>query len=100
MASERRGRGNLTAEPVTTTVTSEIEARSEVMPQITLSVDIPVPEVEAVSENKYPKTEITTKEKTEPAPPAKPTPHAISKSSPASTEPKSGDRAVIDGNAY
>lgn len=89
--------GDLPAEPVKTAVTVEIEARSEETPRILLSDDTLAPEVEAVAEREPLKTGITAEEKTDLAPSAEPTSRAISKSTPASTEPKPGTIAVIDG---
>lgn len=86
--------GDLPAEPVKTAVTAEIESRSEEMPRILISADMPTPAPEAVTESEPPITEITAGEKTELA--QKP----VSKSAPASTEPKSGDRTVIDGEPH
>ena len=89
--------GDLPAEPIKTAVTVEIEARSEETPRILLSDDTLAPEVEAVAEREPLKTGITAEEKTDLAPSAEPTSRAISKSTPASTEPKPGTIAVIDG---
>ncbi|MDD4237915.1 MAG: hypothetical protein PHT62_05110 [Desulfotomaculaceae bacterium] len=50
---------DLPAEPVKIAVSTEIEARPEVMPQITLSADVPAPEAEAVVINEPEETEIT-----------------------------------------
>lgn len=86
--------GDLPAKPVKIAVSAEIQARSEEMPHILISVDIPDPTAEAVTESEPPITEITAEEKTEPAP--KP----VSKSAPVSTEPKSGDRTVIAGKPH
>lgn len=85
---------DLPAKPVKTAVTAEIEARSEEISHIFISADMPTPVAEAVTESESPKIELTTEEKTEPAP--KP----ISKSTPVSTEPKSGGRTVIDGKPH
>lgn len=89
--------GILPAEPVKTAVTVEIEARSEETPRILLSDDTLAPEIEAVAEREPLKTGITAEEKTDLVPSAEPTSRAISKSTPASTEPKPGTIAVIDG---
>ena len=85
---------DLPATPVKTAVTAEIEARSEEMPQILISADIPTPVAEAVAESESPKIEVMAEEKTEPAP--KP----VSKSAPASTEARPGERTVIDGKPH
>ena len=86
--------GDLPAEPVKTAVTAEIEARSEEMPQILISADIPTPVAEAVTESEPPIAEITAEEKTEPAV------MPVSQSAPVSTEPKPGDRTVIYGKPH
>ncbi|OPY56722.1 MAG: hypothetical protein A4E55_01990 [Pelotomaculum sp. PtaU1.Bin035] len=78
---------------------TEIEARSEEIPLIALSADTPAPVVEPIVESKPPKTKITAEEKTE-LPLAEPAPRTVSKSAPASTEPKSGDRTAIDGKPH
>lgn len=91
---------NLPAEQEKTAVTAEIEARSEKISLITLSVDNPAPEAEVVAENEPPKSEITAEEKTELVSQAEPTSRDVSKSAPVSSEPKSGDRAVIDGKPH
>ena len=66
-------RNALPAESVKNAVTAEIEARSDKMQKILLSVDSPAPKAEAVAGSKPPKTEITAEEKTETAPPVEPT---------------------------
>lgn len=68
---------DLPAEQVKAAITAEIEARSE----------------------EPPKTEITAEEKTETAPPAE-LARVVLKSTPSSSEPKSGDRTVIDGKPH
>lgn len=85
---------DLPAEPVKTAVSAEIEARSEETPHIIISDDMHTPTSEDVAESEPQITEITAVEKTEPAP--KP----VSKSTPASAEPKPGDRTVIDGKPH
>lgn len=90
----------LPAEPLKTTVNAEIEARSEEMPRFLISANTTAPETEAVADSEPLDTEITAEEKTEQAPPAKPTPRAASKSTPVPSEPKSDDRAIIDGKPY
>lgn len=92
--------GDLPAEPVKNAVNAEFEARSEEMPQILISADMSIPVVEVVADSEPPKTEITAEEKTETTPPTAPTSHAVPKSVTASTEPKSGGRAVIDGKPH
>ncbi len=92
---------DLPTEPLITAVTAEIEARSEETPsQILLSADVPVPDSETVAESEPKETEITAEEKTEPVAQAEPAPRTASKSAPVSSEPKSGDRTVIDGKPY
>jgi len=92
-----RWRINLSAEPEKAAVNDEIEARSEETQQILLSADTPAPEPELVAESDTDGTYITTEEKTEQAPPAEPTPRAVSKPVPVSSEPKPGTIAIIDG---
>ncbi len=91
---------DLPTEPEKAAVIAEIGARSEEKPQILLSADTHIPEPETVAESEPVKTEITTEEKTEPAPPAEPAPHATLKSAPVSSAPKSGDKAFIDGKLH
>lgn len=91
---------DLPAEPVKTAVSAEIEARSEETSQILLSSDTSAHEIEFVTENKPVETEIMAEEKTEPVPQAEPAPRVVSKSEPVSSEPKSGDRAIIDGKPH
>lgn len=88
---------DLPAEPVKAAVIAEIEARSAETQRIFLSDAVPAPIVKAVAESEPLKTEIMAEEKTEPVPPAEPTSHTISKSVSASSEPKPGNRGVIDG---
>lgn len=105
----------LPAEPIQNAVSAEIEARSEETPHIFISEDVPEPETEVIAENEpevtaeivlesEPKvTEVTAEEKTEkeePMPTASSKTQAVSKSAPASAEPKSGDRTVIDGKPH
>lgn len=90
--------GDLPAEPVKTAIAAEIEARLEETSQIFVSVDMPAPVAEAVVESESQINEVTAEKET--APPTAPTSHAVSKSAPASTEPKSGDRTVIDGKPH
>jgi len=85
---------DLSAELVKTAVTAEIEARSAEMPKIFISGETPAAEVKAAAETEPVETEIATEEKTEPAP------RTASKSTPVPSEPKSGDRAIIDGKPY
>lgn len=91
---------DLPAEPVKAAVIAEIEARSAETQRILLSDAVPAPIVKAVAESEPLKTKITAEEKTKPVPPAEPISHTISKSVPASSEPKPGDRAVIDGKPH
>jgi len=91
---------DLPAEPVKTAVNAEIEVRSENVPHIFISADMPTPIAEAVTESESPKIEITAEEKTETSPSTSPASHAVSKSAPVSTEPKPGDRATIDGKLH
>jgi len=61
--------GDLSAEPVKTAVTAEIEARSEKTPQILTSEDKPAPIVKAVTESNSPETKVTAEKETQkPAP--------------------------------
>lgn len=91
---------DLPAEPEKTAAIAEIEAQSEEMAEILLSTNTHAPEAEAVAESEPPKTEITAEEKTEPAPPMESAPHVASKSSLVSSEPKTGDKAIIDGEPH
>lgn len=61
------------------------------MPKIFISGETPAVEVKATAETELVETEIATEEKTEPAP------RTASKSTPVPSEPKSGDRTIIDG---
>lgn len=103
------------AEPIKNAVSAEMEARSEETPLIFISEDVPKPETEviaedepediaeAVAESGLKETIITAEEKTEkaePMPTAAQKPQAVSKSAPASAEPKSADRTVIDGKPH
>lgn len=92
--------GDLPVESEKAAVSAEIEARSEEMPQILISADIPAPVAETVTGSKSPKIEVTAEEKTEPALPSVPESNAVPKSISVSTEPKSGDRSVIDGKPH
>ena len=106
---------DLPAEPIKNAVSAEMEARSEETPHIFISEDVPEPvaeviaedepevAAEAVAESGLKETIITAEEKTEkaePMPTAAQKPQAASKSASASTEPKSGDRTVIDGKPH
>lgn len=91
---------NLPVEPLKTIVNAEIEARSEEMQIFLISANTTALETEAVTDSEPLDTEITAEEKTEQAPSAKPTLCAASKSTPAPSEPKSGDRAIIDGKPH
>ena len=84
--------GDLPAEPAKTAVTAEIKARSEEIPQIF------IPELEATAESESPKTDITAEEKTETVPPA--APKLPKTQAQPSSNPKSGDRAIIDGRPH
>ena len=90
--------GDLPAEPVKIAVSTEIESRSEERLHIFISADMPTPVTETVVESEPPIAEVTAEKET--APPKAPTSHAVSKSAPASTEPKPGDRSVIDGKPH
>lgn len=91
---------DLPAEPEKAAVTTKFEAWSEKMPPILLSTVVPALEAEAVTESEPEETEITAEKETESVQPAESTPHTVSKSAPATTEPKSGDKTVIDGKPY
>lgn len=93
---------DIPAEPVKIAVTAEIAARPEEKPHIFISVDAPSLETEAVAESKPKETELTSEKETETAQPAEPASRVVSKSASASAsaEPKSGDRAVIDGKPH
>lgn len=97
---------NLPVKPLKAAVRAEIEARSEETPHIFISDNMAAPETKNVAEIEPQITEVTAEEKTEtPAPvptaaPAVPKPQAVSKSAPASTEAKPGDRTVIDGEPH
>lgn len=92
--------GSLPAESVINDTNAEFAARSEETPHIFISKGMSEPETEVVAENEPQITEETIEEKTETAPPTAIKSQAASKSAPASTEPKSGDRAVIDGKPH
>jgi hypothetical protein len=89
---------DLSAEPVKTAVSAEIEARSEEISQILFSADASALETKAISKNEPQIIEVTTEKET--APPTAPTSYAVSKSAPTSTEPKPGARSVIDGKLH
>lgn len=65
-----------------------------------MAIETPVPEPEAVEESEPVETEITAEKETEPAPPAESTLRATSESAPASSEPKPGDKTIIDGKPH
>lgn len=90
--------GALPANPVKAAVNAKIEARSEKTPHVFISEDVPAPEAEPVAESEPQVSEITAEKET--TPPTVPTSHAVSKSAPVSTEPKPGDRTVIDGKPH
>lgn len=93
--------GDLPAKQLKAAVTAEIEAQSEKMPQNFLSANTHGPEAETAAESELPKIEITAEEEiVEPTSPAKPAPRTVLESKPAPTEPKSGDRVVIDGKPH
>ena len=84
---------DLPAEPVKAAVSAEIEVRPEETPHIFISKDVPEPKAEVITEDEPGVTGVTPEEKTE-KPTSTPSlkPQAVSKSAPASTELKSGDR--------
>lgn len=88
---------DLPTEPVKTAVTAEIEARSEGISKILFSAESPASDTEAAAESEQENLAVISEEKTETAPPIAPTSQTVSKSVPASTQPKPGDRTVIDG---
>lgn len=92
--------GNLPSESVKTAANAETEARAEEISKMLISADTPAPETEPVAESEPPKTEVTAEKQTEAEQQASPTPHAVSKSASVSTEPKPGDRSVIDGKPH
>jgi hypothetical protein len=104
---------DLPAEPAKAAVPAEIEARSEEVPHIFISGDMAEPETvvitkdepevtaEPVAESELKHAEVTAEEKTGmPAPTPTLKPQATSKYAPASTEPKPGDRKVINGEPH
>ena len=78
---------------------AETKAQAEEISEM-LSRLVPAPETEPVAESEPPKTEVTAEKQTEAEQQASPTPHAVSKSASVSTEPKPGDRSVIDGKPH
>lgn len=85
----------LPAKPAKTSVTAEIETRSEETPTIHLSADVPAPETEPVAENEPEEIEITTEKETE-----KPAPTQTAQSvkqTTTSSEPHNGDVRVVVG---
>lgn len=92
--------GDLPADPDKTAENAEIMVRSEGTPQTLFSAVTPAPEVETVAEIEPKETEITAEKEIETAQPAESPPCAVSKSAPASSEPKSGDRTIIDGKPH
>lgn len=87
--------GDLPDEPVKTAVSAGIEARSEQKSQTLISVDMPTPMAEAVTERNPPETEVTTEKETGESAPAQ---TALSvKQSPTSSEPHNGDVRIVDG---
>lgn len=92
---------DLPADPVKAAVYAEIEARPEETPHIFISEDVPEPKAEVITEDELGVTGVTPEEKTEkPTSTPSPKPQAVSKSAPASTEPKPGDRTYIDGEPH
>lgn len=87
--------GDLPAEPEKIAVSTEIEARSEKMPQIFISADTPAPEAETVAESEPKEAEVTAEKETEKPAPTQTTQQVKSASS--STEPHMGDVRVING---
>lgn len=92
--------GDLPAESVKTVVSTEFEDRSEEKPPIIIPVVASASEPEPVAESEPEKNVITAEEKTESMSPAEPAFHTVSKSTSASTEPKPGERTVIDGKPH
>lgn len=99
VATKHRGCG-FTRRAIKASVAAEIEPRSEETPQILISADASEPEAEPVAESEPKITEIPAEEKTETTPPPVQTSQAVSKPAPVSTEPKPGDRTVIDGKPH
>lgn len=101
---------DLPAEQVKNAVSAEIEARSEETPHIFISEVFSEPKAEPVSESEPETTaeaiagnepkEVTAEEKTEKPVPTASKPQTVSKSAPATTAPKPGDRTVIDGEPH
>ena len=87
--------GDLPAEPVKIAVTTEIEARSEEIPEILFSEDTPATETEVVAESEPQITEITAEKETQKSA-ATQAVKAI-KSSASSSEPRMGDVRIING---
>lgn len=97
--------GDLPVEPSISAVNAGIEARSEETSEILSSADTHSPEPKLIAESEPTEPKITTEKETQiqapqPTPPATLTPAVTSKSSPASSEPKSGNKKVIDGKPY
>lgn len=88
---------DLPAEPNKNAAIGEIEARLKEMPKNLLSVDTPAPEAEVVTESETQKTDTTAEGKTKLVLHTEAAPRAVSKSAPASPEPKPGTIVVIDG---
>lgn len=59
---------------------------------------MPIPVTETAAESEPQIAEVTAEKET--APPKAPISHAVLKSAPASTEPKPGDRSVIDSKPH
>lgn len=96
-ASEHRGRGCTRRSGKNRCVRANLQ-RALPETSIYMTIETPVPEPEAVEESEPVETEITAEKETEPAPPAESTLRATSKSAPASSDPKPGTIAIIDGN--
>jgi len=88
--------GDLPSDPVKTAVYATNLQRASPETSIYMAIETPVPEPEAVEESEPVETEITAEKETEPAPPAESTLRATSESAPASSEPKQGDKTIID----
>lgn len=91
---------NLPAESAKTAVTAEFEARSEEAPPIIIPVVASASEPKPVAESEPVKNVITAEEKTELMSPAEPAFRTVSKFTSPSTEPKPGERTVIDGKPH
>ena len=90
--------GKVPAEPVQPAVIAEIGTKPEETSKILFSADSHTPKLEYVEESEPSNTDITTEEKIEAVPSA--TPKPTSTPAQPSSEPKSGDRVIIDGKPY